>query len=58
MKRLSSLPSGALLGTAVSTGLIGAGHEPISARQSPHAAEFVALAVIVRGPELVSTNTH
>jgi hypothetical protein len=58
MKPLSSLPSGALLGTLLSTGPIGAGHEPVSADQSSHAAELVTRPVIVPRPEPVSTNTH
>jgi hypothetical protein len=58
MKRPSSLPSGALLGTVLSTGLIGAGQEPVSASQSPYAAEIVTQPTIVPRLEPVSTNTH
>jgi hypothetical protein len=58
MQPLSSLRSGALLGTVLSTGLIGAGHEPVSADQSSHAAELATRPVIVPRPESVSTNTH
>jgi len=50
IKRHSSLPSGALLGTVLSTGLIGAGHEPVSANQGPLAPEFVAGPEILRSP--------
>jgi hypothetical protein len=58
MKRLASLPLGVFLGTVQSTGLIRAGHEPVSERESPHAPEPVNPPVIVPRPEPVSTNTH
>lgn len=58
MKRPSSLSSGAILGTVLSTGLIGAGQEPVSERESPYVAEIVARPTIVPRLEPVSTNTH
>ena len=58
MKRTLIAPSGALLGTVLSTGLIGAGHEPVSTHQSPHMAGLVTRPVIVPRLESVSINTH
>jgi len=54
MKRSSSLSSEALLGRVLSTGLIGAGHEPVSLYQRLPAADLS----LVPGRKLVSTNTH
>jgi hypothetical protein len=50
--------SGALLGTVQSTGLIGAGREPVSANQSLHTPELATWPAIAPRPEPVSTNTH